>query len=319
MEKILITGAAGYIGNCLFAYLNRKYDVYGLDKVKKKKNKFFKINLCNLKKTNKIIQKINPEIIIHLAGQSTIDGIKNKIIYKKNNENVTSNIVKLAKTNKIKNIIFSSTAAVYDSCNKKNCLDENSKLNPNNIYGITKLNCEKLIKKSKINYIIFRFFNVCSSIPFLKVGELHSPESHLIPLSVHKILANKIIKIYGNNFKTRDGTCIRDYIHIYDLCIAFEKAIKKMLRKKISKKIINLGSGRGYTNLEIVNKIISITKKNCKIKFTKKRVGDAAKLVCSFNKAKLLLKWKPQNSKLNKIIQDEIIWQKKNLNRKFIY
>lgn len=323
MKKILITGAAGYIGSCLFSYLNKKYDVYGLDKINNNNNsgRFFKIDLNNLKKTNKILKKIEPEIIIHLAGQSTIDGIKNKKIYKKNNEIATSNIIRSIQINKIKNIIFSSTAAVYDGRNRNN-LNEKSKLRPNNIYGITKLKCENIIKKSKVNYIIFRFFNVCSSIPSLRVGELHEPETHLIPLSVHKILTNKIIKIYGNNFKTRDGTCIRDYIHIYDLCTAFEKTIKKIFRKKISKKIINLGSGRGHTNLEIINRIITITKKyKYKIEFIKKRVGDVSKLVCSYNKAKLLLKWKPRNSNLTKIIQDEIIWQKKNnnLKRKFIY
>jgi len=320
MKKILITGASGYIGSCLFAYLNKKYEVYGLDKIKKNNdNRYFKIDLINLKKTNKILKKIKPEIIIHLAGQSTIDGIKNTRIYKKNNEMATSNIVRLMQINKIKNIIFSSTAAVYDGRNRNN-LNEKSKLCPNNIYGITKLKCENIIKKSKVNYIIFRFFNVCSSIPFLKVGELHEPETHLIPLAVNKILANKNIKIYGNNFQTKDGTCIRDYIHIQDLCIAFEKTIKKILSKEISKKIINLGSGKGHTTLEIINKIIIIAKKyKYKIIFAKRRVGDVAKLVCSYNKANILLKWKPRNSNLTKIIQDEIGWQKKNLKRKFIY
>jgi UDP-glucose 4-epimerase len=320
MKKILITGVAGYIGGCLFAYLKNRYDVYGLDKVKKhNSNRCFKIDLINLKETNKILKKIKPEIIIHLAGQSTIDGIENKNLYIKNNQIATLNIVKLIKINKIKNIIFSSTAAVYDGRNK-NILNERSKLRPNNIYGVTKLRCENIIKKSKINYIIFRFFNVCSSIPFLEVGELHEPETHLIPLAVNKILANENIKIYGNNFQTRDGTCIRDYIHIQDLCIAFEKTIKKMLNKEISKKIINLGSGKGHTTLEIVNKIITITKKyKYKIIFAERRFGDVAKLMCSYKKANKLLKWKPHNSNLTKIIQDEIGWQKKNLKRKLIY
>ena len=321
MKKILITGTAGYIGSCLFEYLNKKYHVYGLDKLKKKNKDHFKADLCNLKKTNKILKKIKPLIVIHLAGQSTVDNIKNKKIYKKNNEIATSNIIRAMQANNIKNIIFSSTAAVYDGRIKNN-LNEKSKLRPNNIYGLTKLKCENIIKKSSINYIIFRFFNVCSSIPLLNVGEFHEPETHLIPLSVHKILVNQNIKIYGNNFGTRDGTCIRDYIHILDLCRAIEKTIKKILSRKISKKIINLGTGKGYTNLEVIKKITTINKKyKCKIEFTKKRIGDVSRLVCTYNKAKLLLKWNPCNSNLRKIIQDEIMWQKKNkiLKRKFIY
>jgi UDP-glucose 4-epimerase len=318
MKKILITGAAGYIGSCLLAYLNKKYAVYGLDKIKKKN--VYKADLTNIKITNKIIRKIMPDVIIHLAGQSTIDGIGSKKKYIKNNEIATANIIKLMKTNDIKNIFFSSTAAVYKGNSKKN-LTEKSKIEPNNIYGVTKLKCEKLIKKNKLNYIIFRFFNVCSSIPSLKVGELHEPETHLIPLSINKILRNKNIKIYGNNFKTRDGTCIRDYIHILDLCAAFDKTLDKLFKNKISKKIINLGSGKGYSNLEIIKNIVKITKKNnYKYKFVQRRIGDIAKLVCSYEKAKSIINWKPHNSNLEKIIKDEIKWQKiNNYKRKFIY
>jgi len=162
---------------------------------------------------------------------------------------------------------------------------------------------------------------VCSSIPQLKVGEMHNPETHLIPLAVHKILKNKKINIYGNAFKTRDGTCIRDYIHIFDLCLAFEKTLQLMFLNKISKKIINLGSGCGFTTLEVIKKIQKIIKKKSKISFVRKRVGDVPALVCSYKKANLIIKWKPKNSSLEKIIKDEILWQTKDRKklRQFIY
>ena len=325
MKKILITGSAGDIGSCLFAYLRKKYNVYGLDKIKIKNEFFFKVNLLNVNLLDRILKKVKPDVVIHLAGQSTIDGINYTQKYIKNNFIVTKNLLRLMNKNKIKNLIFSSTAAVYKNNNKKN-LTENSKLKPNNIYGITKLKCEKIIKKSKINYIILRFFNVCSSIPFLKVGELHEPETHLIPLATNKILNNKPIRIYGNDFKTIDGTCVRDYIHINDLCLAFKKILRKLLypersQKKnvVIEKIINLGSGKGYSNLQVINQIAKIAKKKCKLMIVGRRVGDVDKLVCSYKYANSFIKWKPSNSIIKKIILDEIKWQKINKKRKFIY
>jgi UDP-glucose 4-epimerase len=322
MKKILITGAAGYIGNCLFSYLKKKYEVYGLDKVDNNNNKFFyKADLLNIKLTNQILKKLKPDLIIHLAGQSTVDSIENKKDYIKNNQNATANLIKSMKVNAIKKIIFSSTAAVYKSNNNK-IFSERSKIQPNNIYGSIKYKCELFIKQSNLNYIIFRFFNVCSSIPQLKVGEMHNPETHLIPLAVHKILRNKKIKIYGNTFETRDGTCIRDYIHIFDLCLAFERTLQLIFLNKISKKIINLGSGYGYTTLEVIKKIQQIIKKKkCKISFIKNRVGDVPALVCSYKKANSTIKWEPKNSSLEKIIKDEILWQTKYHKkiRQFIY
>jgi UDP-glucose 4-epimerase len=212
----------------------------------------------------------------------------------------------------INKIIFSSTAAVYKNNNLN--LNENSIVKPNNIYGSTKLKCEKVIKKNKkIKFIIFRFFNVCSSIPELKVGENHKPETHLIPSTIQRALKGKTIKIYGKNYKTNDGTCIRDYIHIKDLCEAYEKTIKLILNNNIKNQTINIGTGIGYTNLEIVNKIKSLikySKRDIIIRFSKRRKGDVDRLVCSYKKAKNLLGWIPKKSSLKNIIRDELKWQK---------
>ena len=321
MIRILITGSSGYIGSCLYKFLlKKKYIVYGIDKVKKNKVKnFFKVNLNNSNKLNNIIKKINPKIVIHMAAQSTLDQIKKKKKYIINNYLATENLLKSMNRCRINKIIFSSTAAVYKNNNLN--LKENSIVKPNNIYGSTKLKCEKIIRKNKnIKFIIFRFFNVCSSIPELKVGENHKPETHLIPSTIQKILKKKrggrggIIKIYGKNYKTNDGTCIRDYVHIKDLCVAYEKTIKLFIKYKIKNQIINIGTGIGYTNLEIINKIkslITYSKKNNIVNFVKRRKGDVGRLVCSYKKAKKLLQWFPKNSNLKNIIKDELIWQQK--------
>jgi UDP-glucose 4-epimerase len=326
--KILITGSSGYIGSCLYEFLKKKFTVYGIDKVfpqlKKQKN-FFKIDLANSKKTDDIVSFLKPSLIIHLAGQSTLDFIHNKKIYIENNLKVTKNILASVKKNNVKHLIFSSTAAVYKTSNKK--LTEKSKLEPNNIYGKTKLSCEKyiqkLLDKKNKNFLIFRFFNVCSSQMSLKIGEMHNPETHYIPILAKKFKQNKKIYIYGNNFKTKDKTCIRDYIHIADILKAFLLGIK-YLRKNKKSEIINLGSAKGYSNLEIFNRFKYLANnKFKKVHFKKKRPGDIDKLVCDSKKAYRILKWKSMNSNLSKIIKDEIKWlrfvEKNKIYRKTIY
>ena len=326
--KILITGSSGYIGSCLYEYLNKKYEVYGIDKELpklKKQKRFFKHDLINIKKTNKIISLINPSLIIHLAAKSTVDSIDDKKEYIKNNTIVTKNILSCIKKNKIRHLIFSSTAAVYRTSNKK--LTELSKLGPNNIYGKTKLSCEKnivnVLKDKSINYLIFRFFNVCSSLFSSKIGEMHNPETHLIPILAKKFKENKKIYIYGNNFKTRDKTCIRDYIHIADIVKAFELGIKHLKQNKKSH-IINLGSKNGFSTLEIFKKFQEIY--NYKFSnpfFKKRRKGDIDRLICDNKKAYKILKWKTKYSDILKIINDEKKWinyiEKKNIFRKTIY
>lgn len=326
--KILISGSSGYIGSCLFEFLKKKFTVYGIDRVfpklKKQKN-FFKIDLTNSKKTDDIVSFLKPCLIIHLAGQSTLDFINKKKDYITNNLEVTKNILASVKNNNVKHLMFSSTAAVYKTSNKK--LTEKSKLEPNNIYGKTKLSCEKyiqkLLDKKNTNFLIFRFFNVCSSQMSLKIGEMHNPETHYIPILAKKFKQNKKIYIYGNNFKTKDKTCIRDYIHIGDILRAFLLGINYLKKNKKSE-IINLGSGRGYSNLEIFNKFRYFTNnKSKKPYFKKKRRGDVNKLVCDSNKAYKILKWKSMYSNLSKIIKDEIKWlrfvEKNKIYRKTIY
>lgn len=310
MKKILITGSDGYIGFCLYKFLSKKYKVLGLDKNNVNNKETFKINLLNKKKLSNFLNFHKPEIVFHLAGQSTIDNIKNRQPYIRNNIQATKNLLEEMKINKIGKIIFSSTAAVYDGKNKGKLLTENSPLKPNNIYGFTKLNSEKMIKENKIKYVIFRFFNVCSSIPKLSVGENHWPETHLIPLSIKKALKNKTLNIYGEKYATSDGTCIRDYIHVKDICDAFEKAIYYLENNKSI--TLNLGSAKGFSVKQIIYKIKSKLKNSkSKTKILGKRTGDVACLVCHNSQARSKLNWSPKYSTLDKIIDDEIIWQRR--------
>ncbi len=301
--KILITGSAGYIGSCLSAYLNNKFMVYNLDKKKTSQKKFFKINLKNKEKVNLLLKKIKPHLIIHLAGESLVDPKKKNYLYIENNIKCTNNLLECMRLNNLNKIIFSSTAAVYKEKNKS--ISEKSTINPKSNYGKSKIKCEENIIKSKVNFIIFRFFNVCSCLTNPLIGENHKPETHLIPLATKKSLLKKTLSINGNNYKTKDGTCIRDYIHIKDICSFIYKSIKYLLKNDKSF-IFNLGSGKSYSILDIVKEINKFY--TLKYKFTKNRKGDPASLTANIKKVSKILKWKPFNSNINRIIKDQFLF-----------
>ena len=320
-KKILITGVNGYIGNCLYHFLKGKFKVVGIDKESVSKNTIYRCNILNTKKLEQILYKTKPEIVIHLAAQSLVDETINKEKYYNNNVVATNRLLRSMKKSNVKKIIFSSTAAVYKQSSKP--LKENSKLQSLSTYAKTKLICEKnIVKQKEIKSVILRFFNVCSALKKPCIGELHNPETHLIPTIVYKAIYNKKIYIYGNDFPTPDGTCIRDYIHIKDICSAIEKSVKFLLNNKESK-IFNIGNHKGLSNQEIVNYINKNLKKKINLKYINRRKGDLARLVCNSNKARKLLSWVAKNSNLRTIIHDEINWVKKlnrlDIKRRFKY
>jgi len=321
MKKIMITGVSGYIGSCLYFYLKKKYRVIGIDKKNSKYIKVINVNLLNENKINKILNKEKPNLIVHLAAQSLVDETINKKKYYLNNIDATKKLIKCMKKNNINNLIFSSTAAVYNPKNNK--ISENDIVKTISTYARTKFESERLIKKSKLNSIILRFFNVCSSLTINDkiIGELHDPETHLIPTVVYKNLYNKKVYLYGDNYNTYDGTCIRDYVHVKDICRAIEKSIMYLVKNKSKNIIMNIGSSKHLTNLQIIKKIEKITKLKTKIKIANRRKGDADKLVCSISHAKKILNWKPKFSGIENIINDEIKWikylKKTNLKRRF--
>ena len=319
MKKILITGANGYIGKCLFYYLKKRFNIIGVDKKKSLDKEILQCNILNSKKLDLIIKKEKPEIIIHLAAQSLVDETINKKKYYENNVLVTSRLLETMKKNDVKKIIFSSTAAIYKQNTKS--LTELSKFKPLSTYAKTKMICENNIQKQKnIKSVVLRFFNVCSALNKPVIGEFHNPETHLIPTVVYKAIYNKKIFIYGNDFSTPDGTCIRDYIHIKDICAAIEKSIKYLTGNKKSM-IFNIGNNKGLSNKEIINYIKKFVNAKINLEYVNRRKGDVSRLVCNSNKIKKKLNWSAKNSNIKKIINDEIKWVKKlkrmNLNRKF--
>ena len=320
-NTILVTGGAGYIGSHVVEKLiNDKENVIILDnlvtgykRLINKKAKFIKADIKDKSKVIKIIQDHDITSIIHLAAYLNVsEAEKNKKKYYKNNVIGTKNILEACKNSNVKNIIFSSSCSIYG--NVKGSVNENRKPNPQGYYGYTKFKGEELVKKFsiryKINYGILRYFNVAGASPSGKIGEIEKTHGHLIKnLAIQSLKKKPKIKIFGKNYKTKDGTCVRDYIHVYDLADMHTKGIS-YLKKKQKSFTLNCGYGKGYSVKQIVD-IYKKIKKNTEIKYQERRPGDVAQVYANIKKFNKILKWKPKYNNIKLIIQSAIKWEKK--------
>ena len=320
-NNILVTGGAGYIGSHIIELLVKKkfkvfiYDnlVTGYKKLINKKAVFIKGDIKNSKLLIKTINDNNINSIIHLAGYLNIsEGQKNKKKYYKNNVIGTLNLVKACKNSTVKNIIFSSSCSIYG--NIKGSVSEKNIPKPKSYYAFTKYKSEEIIKKygKKFNfkYGILRYFNVAGASPSGKIGEIEKSYGHLIKnLAIQSTKLRPKVDIFGNNYNTKDGTCIRDYIHVSDLANIHILALKKISSSKKSL-ILNCGYGKGYSVKEIVE-IFKKIKKGVIIKYKKKRIGDVAQIYSDNSKLKKILKWKPKFNNIQTILKSAIKWEKK--------
>ena len=320
-SNILITGGAGYIGSHVAEVLvKKKYNVIIFDnlitghkKLINKKAKFIKGDIKNFNKLSKVIKNFNINSIIHLAAFLNVsEAEKNKKKYYKNNVIGTLNLVKACKNSKVRNIIFSSSCSVYGNVNGS--VKETTKTNPQGYYAYTKLKSEKIIKhyskKLNYNYFILRYFNVAGASKSGKIGQIESSHGQLIKnLAITSLKKNPKVNIYGNDYNTRDGTCIRDYIHVSDLADIHAKFIQHQFTTKKSY-IVNCGYGRGYTVKEVVD-IFKLIKKNVVISYQKRRPGDIGQVFANTKKLKKVIKWVPKFNNMKNIILSSIKWEKK--------
>ena len=321
ISNVLITGGAGYIGSHVVERLNKiKLKIIILDnlstghkKLINKNAKFVKCNLTNTRLLNKIINNNHIKTIIHLGGCSSVaeSEVKKKKYYK-NNVIGTLNLLKACKDTGVKNFIFSSTCAIYG--NIKGKVSEEKKPNPQSYYAFTKYKCEenikKFSKKYKFKYIILRYFNVAGASKSGKIGEIGNKNNRLIKnMAIQYFKDKPTIKIYGSNYNTKDGTCVRDYIHVSDIADIHYKCIKN-LNKNLKSNIFNCGYDKGYSVLEIAN-IYKKIRKNVKIIFSKKRPGDVGQVYANSKKFEKTFKWKAKYNDINKILKSSIKWEKK--------
>ena len=320
--NILVTGGAGYIGSHIIELLVKKKTnkVIVLDNLStgykiliNQKSKFFKGDINNKKIINRLINKFNIDTIIHLAASLNVSEAQtNKKKYYKNNITGTKNLLLSCRNTTVENIIFSSSCSIYG--NIKGSVNERKKPNPQGYYAFTKYKGEQLIKKyaSKFNYNfgILRYFNVAGASPSGKIGEIETSHGHLIKnIAIQSMKEKPKLNIYGNNYNTKDGTCVRDYIHVTDLADIHIKGIDHLIKNKKSF-TLNCGYGKGYSVLQIANKFKKI-KKNTQINFMNKRPGDVAQVYSDTKKFEKLLRWKPKYNDINKIIKSAISWEVK--------
>ena len=319
IEKILITGGAGYIGSHLtYALANKKKKkIISIDNLStghksliNKKSIFYKLNI-NSKRIKKICAVHKITSLIHLAASLSVEeSERNPNKYYDNNFLNTMKLLNNIKDSKIKKIIFASTCSVYGESSMP--FKENSKIDPKNNYGFSKYLCEEFIKnfckKNNINYAILRYFNVAGSDYKNNLGQINNNGQLIKNISVN-ILKNKPINVYGKDYNTKDGTCVRDYIHVKDLTDIHIKALSYLNKKKNI--IVNCGYQKPSSVLEVINSFKNNIKNKITIKFLKRRAGDPAIAYANNNKLEKEFNFIPKFNNLDKIVKDSLLFEEK--------
>lgn len=313
--SVLVTGGAGYIGSVIVKKLvSEGHKVVVLDDLSKGHSEavhpkaiLVKVNLNDLKELDKVFKKYKFDAVIHMAAFSEAgESVQNPRKYFLNNVVNGINLLNVMLDNGCKRIVFSSSAGVYGSPKTVPIVEDNE-TKPVNPYGESKLMFEKILEGYKkaygLKYTILRYFNAAGADE--EYGEDHNPESHLIPIILQVALGKrKEIEVFGTDYPTKDGTCIRDYVHVSDLAKAHILALKK-------EEVYNLGSEKGYSVREVINAAKEITGKEIVVRESGRRPGDPAVLIASSEKIKKELGWKAEYG-LKDILKSAWQWHKKH-------
>lgn len=312
MKTALVTGGAGYLGSHLAKALKKAgYKTICYDK-KSPRNMIYWNNAfigdIREKTLETPFNQYEIDVVFHLAGRIEVgESIEQPELFWDVNVGGTTNLLTIMREKNVRNIVYSSTAGLYRSSGTD--LSEKDQIDDNNPYANSKYAAECAIRNSTMNHIIFRFFNLAGADPDGEMGELHDPESHLIPLML-KNLNNFVI--YGKDYRTPDGTCIRDYVHVSDVADAHVAAAEYMQTRLANQPtLFNLGTGKGYSVLEVINTAVEELNIPINYTFGKKRKGDPPRLVAITDLAKKHLKFKPKHN-LNSILRTAYAWHEKH-------
>lgn len=323
---ILVLGGAGYIGShTVYALIEKGVDVVVIDNLETghieavhEKARFYKGDIRDRAFVDSVLDKEKIDTVIHFAANSLVgESMVNPLKYYDNNVNGTKVLLQSMVAHGLDKIVFSSTAATYGEPEKVPIL-ETDRTEPTNTYGETKLAMEKMFKWTDrahgLKYVSLRYFNACGAHVSGKIGEAHSPETHLIPLILQVPLGQReYISIFGDDYDTSDGTCIRDYIHVTDLAQAHILAVDYLMKGNESN-IFNLGNGVGFTVKEVIDTARKVTGHEIPARIAERRAGDPARLIASSDKARQVLLWKPEHADLEEIISTAWNWHKNHPN-----
>ena len=322
---LLVTGGAGYIGShAVLNLIENNYDVLIFDNLENGhietvntligfgNVKFVKGDLRNLEDLENLFNSYNIDGVIHFAAFALVEeSVKNPSKYYINNIYGTINLLDTMIKHNVKKIVFSSTCATYGEP-KYTPIDENHTQNTINPYGYSKLVVEHIMddydKAYELKSIRLRYFNVAGSDEKIRIGEWHEPETHLIPNIIKSAInESKTFNIFGADYDTKDGTCIRDYVNVLDLSEAHRLAYEYLLKENQTE-VFNLGTGNGYSVKEVFNACEKVLNKKIPVEIKSRRSGDPAKLYADITKAKKILKWEPKRT-LEESIKTAYLWE----------
>lgn len=323
---ILVLGGAGYIGShTVYELIDCGENVIVADNLETghmaavhPKAKFYKGDIRDRAFLDRVFEEQKIDAVVHFAANSLVgESMVNPLKYYDNNLCGTKVLLESMVAHHIDKIVFSSTAATYGEPENIPIL-ETDPTNPTNTYGETKLSMEKMFKWTGLahglRYVSLRYFNACGAHDSGNIGEAHTTETHLIPLILQVANGKRdAVTIFGDNYPTKDGTCVRDYIHVTDLAMAHVQAVQ-YLRNGNPSMIFNLGNGIGFTVKEVVEMARKVTGVNIPAVIADRRAGDPAVLVASSEKARHVLNWNPQHDDLEKIIASAWKWHKSHPN-----
>lgn len=314
-----MTGGAGYIGShACKALLRAGYEPVTLDNLSTgwqdavKFGPFEQGDLLDRARIDEVIEKYRPEAVMHFAALSQVaESIEDPGLYWKTNVQGSLNLIEACTSVGIDKFIFSSTCATYGDQDNV-VLDESSPQLPINAYGGSKRAIEDILgdyeRRFGLQHVIFRYFNVAGADPEAEVGEFHQPETHLIPLMLDAIDGKRdALTIYGTDYETPDGTCIRDYVHVCDLVDAHLLGLDWLMHGKRSE-VFNLGTGSGFSVREVVSESRAVTNRDVPIVEGARREGDCTRLVSGSLRAQTELGWTPDRSNLKQMISDAWRW-----------